>query len=636
MRGDEEFDSYALARWPTLVRCVRMQGAGPRHAVVVTQGALRRLHRRWSSRNEWFDLDVELYRDLVAAWAGGGVAWWREPPGRDELAGSGFDELAPALDRLDPSSRWALVLEGVAGLDLSDVAEIVHAPAVAHPAIHPTLLLQVAQAIGVGPAQIAPAVAADEAGRRRRRTITAVVVGGVLAVVAAYSPVAFDYFDRSADEEAAPPRVVDPDSLVPRPNTVPDGVVLSIPWYVEGRLRLGMGAVDVGQVTAVARVPVGAIVQLRDGSIVRVRTGDGQQTLLGSSAPGSLIAASSTTGWSAWITPGERSELVVFDEVRERVRVAVGADEQVVAVDGRTTYLAGDDGYRIVRSGRPVTSVPVAGLLDVAAGVRLVQEGGLLRVLVRPGVELTVSGEDARLSDTGEFMVASVPVDGRRRLDTEVLDVASGVGGVVGPAAVGHHRGRGLRAGDQRDVPAGERRARLDRRPANGRPAGLRPGHLLPPLASVSLRRSGHHRAGAADPGPVRGGAVAAATSVAGVHRFRQVDVFSRVPLLGNPVAVVHDADDLTDEQMAAFARWTNLSETTFLLRPDRPGGRLPAADLDPRRRAAVRRAPDARLGARLARGRGRAARTATSCRSAGPGWCGCAAASGWPSRRRR
>ncbi|BDD81032.1 phenazine biosynthesis protein PhzF [Tsukamurella pulmonis] len=56
------------------------------------------------------------------------------------------------------------------------------------------------------------------------------------------------------------------------------------------------------------------------------------------------------------------------------------------------------------------------------------------------------------------------------------------------------------------------------------------------------------------------------------MHRFRQVDVFSSEPLLGNPVAVVHDADDLTDEQMAAFARWTNLSETTFLLRPTDPG----------------------------------------------------------------
>ncbi|VXB40244.1 PhzF family phenazine biosynthesis protein [Nocardioides sp. AX2bis] len=53
-----------------------------------------------------------------------------------------------------------------------------------------------------------------------------------------------------------------------------------------------------------------------------------------------------------------------------------------------------------------------------------------------------------------------------------------------------------------------------------------------------------------------------------GSYRFSQVDVFSDAPLLGNPVAVVHDADDLSEEQMAAFARWTNLSETTFLLRP--------------------------------------------------------------------
>jgi len=50
--------------------------------------------------------------------------------------------------------------------------------------------------------------------------------------------------------------------------------------------------------------------------------------------------------------------------------------------------------------------------------------------------------------------------------------------------------------------------------------------------------------------------------------RFSQVDVFAGSPLAGNPVAVVHDADGLTDEQMTAFARWTNLSETTFLLTP--------------------------------------------------------------------
>ena len=52
------------------------------------------------------------------------------------------------------------------------------------------------------------------------------------------------------------------------------------------------------------------------------------------------------------------------------------------------------------------------------------------------------------------------------------------------------------------------------------------------------------------------------------VRTFSQVDVFSAEPLLGNPVAVVHGGDGIDDAQMAAFARWTNLSETTFLLAP--------------------------------------------------------------------
>ena len=51
-------------------------------------------------------------------------------------------------------------------------------------------------------------------------------------------------------------------------------------------------------------------------------------------------------------------------------------------------------------------------------------------------------------------------------------------------------------------------------------------------------------------------------------RRFSQLDVFSAVPLMGNPLAVVHAAQGLSDSAMAAFARWTNLSETTFLLPP--------------------------------------------------------------------
>ena len=72
-------------------------------------------------------------------------------------------------------------------------------------------------------------------------------------------------------------------------------------------------------------------------------------------------------------------------------------------------------------------------------------------------------------------------------------------------------------------------------------------------------------------------------------RRFKQVDVFTATPYLGNPLAVVIDGDGLDDEAMQQFARWTNLSETTFLLAPTdaradyrvrifTPGGELPFA----------------------------------------------------------
>jgi PhzF family phenazine biosynthesis protein len=52
---------------------------------------------------------------------------------------------------------------------------------------------------------------------------------------------------------------------------------------------------------------------------------------------------------------------------------------------------------------------------------------------------------------------------------------------------------------------------------------------------------------------------------------FQQVDVFTAVPFQGNPVAVVLAGDALTGEQMQAIARWTNLSETTFVCMPQDP-----------------------------------------------------------------
>ncbi|WP_194274011.1 PhzF family phenazine biosynthesis protein [Variovorax paradoxus] len=70
---------------------------------------------------------------------------------------------------------------------------------------------------------------------------------------------------------------------------------------------------------------------------------------------------------------------------------------------------------------------------------------------------------------------------------------------------------------------------------------------------------------------------------------FKQVDVFTATAYFGNPLAVVLDGQDLDDAAMQRFARWTNLSETTFLLPPTdatadyrvrifTPGGELPFA----------------------------------------------------------
>jgi PhzF family phenazine biosynthesis protein len=54
-------------------------------------------------------------------------------------------------------------------------------------------------------------------------------------------------------------------------------------------------------------------------------------------------------------------------------------------------------------------------------------------------------------------------------------------------------------------------------------------------------------------------------------RRFHQLDVFTDVAGYGNPLAVVHGAEGLTDEAMQRFACWTNLSETAYLRAPTHP-----------------------------------------------------------------
>ena len=52
---------------------------------------------------------------------------------------------------------------------------------------------------------------------------------------------------------------------------------------------------------------------------------------------------------------------------------------------------------------------------------------------------------------------------------------------------------------------------------------------------------------------------------------YKVVDVFTSRPFMGNPVAVILDAEGLDTQAMQAIAGWTNLSETTFVLPPTSP-----------------------------------------------------------------
>ncbi len=138
----------------------------------------------------------------------------------------------------------------------------------------------------------------------------------------------------------------------------------------------------------------------------------------------------------------------------------------------------------------------------------------------------------------------------RHRHSAGACDVALGIG--AGPAVPLGQRARAVVRQQHRDPRRGGRR-----RPRDALGVGAGPGRPS--------------RAARPAPGRDGAGAPGRASRAGMTRRFTQADVFTAVPLLGNPVAVVHDADGMSDDEMAAVARWTNLSETTFLLPPSDP-----------------------------------------------------------------
>ena len=86
------------------------------------------------------------------------------------------------------------------------------------------------------------------------------------------------------------------------------------------------------------------------------------------------------------------------------------------------------------------------------------------------------------------------------------------------------------------------------------------------------------HRQGKARPLAGNGGLVSSLfpyliviAAMPNPRRFVQLDVFASRLFDGNPLAVVVDAEGLDADAMQRIARWTNLSETAFLLPPTQP-----------------------------------------------------------------
>ena len=119
------------------------------------------------------------------------------------------------------------------------------------------------------------------------------------------------------------------------------------------------------------------------------------------------------------------------------------------------------------------------------------------------------------------------------------------------------------------------------------------------------------------------------------MRTFRQVDVFGSSPLGGNPVAVVHDADGVEDTVLQDFARWTNLSETTFLLPPTHPGADYRLRIFTPAEELPFAGHPTIGSAHAWLEEGGVPASVDSWCRSAVPDWSRCGVPTASPSLRR-
>ena len=137
MRDDGDFDAYAEARWPTLVRTTVLLGSALEEAVEIAGRTMAGCRLQWRTIRQAGDIDVEVYAELLEERSRAlgergpgptdhpGVAVEADRPAVDRSdAEELLDALGQALDRLEPVDRCAVVLRHGAGLSELQVAEV--------------------------------------------------------------------------------------------------------------------------------------------------------------------------------------------------------------------------------------------------------------------------------------------------------------------------------------------------------------------------------------------------------------------------------------------------------------------------------------------------------------------------------
>jgi len=423
VRADPDFTAYLAARWAPAVRVLVMLGVRPARADDLAVAAFARILPDWDRLRREVDVDVELARTVLDAWVRDrGVARAeraREPVPAGRLLTRELEEqlallerITDGLDRLDESTRVAVVLRHLGELDLAQVAEVLGEP----PAEVGRRLAAATEALDVGPLDPAcheagaaievPApsverVLARAGAVRRRRWLASGAVAAVLVLVTGVTYAV-------TRPEPVPQTTLEALDVTSVENPV--GVV----WWLDGTLHLDHGTARVPEVTKLADGGFGVAYVDGDGAVVWV-TDDGTRERFGTIDPDSALVAAPQVGKLAWLEP-DGGDLVVYSVVTKNAiaRVPRTADTELIGWDRDRLYFRQDgldQQMSFLSVDEPATSsvprpegLPSSHLVDVASGVELRdQDDQLTTTLPFFSVTVTIPGVGGALSSDGDW-----------------------------------------------------------------------------------------------------------------------------------------------------------------------------------------------------------------------------------------